>query len=83
MPHARDDLLADIAAFLEIDAVQQVEIGVMGKGVAVGEIDAALGHAERDAKRLVFARRAPAPIAGRLGARQDRAPAEPRRADRA
>ena len=53
MAHARDDLLADIAALVEIDAMQQVEVGVMREGVAIGEIDAALRHADADAQRLV------------------------------
>ena len=55
MLHARDDLLADVAALVEIDAVEQVEVGVVREGVAVGEIDAALRHADGDAQRLVFA----------------------------
>ncbi len=43
--HARDDLLPDVAALVEIDAVQEVEVGVVRKGVAIGEIDAALRNA--------------------------------------
>ena len=44
MAHARDDLLADITALFEIDAVQQIEIGVMGKNVGISEIGAAFGN---------------------------------------
>ncbi len=51
--HAGDDLLAGIAALLEIDAVQPIEIGIMHEGVAIGKIDTALRHAERDAMRLI------------------------------
>ncbi len=53
MFHARDDLLPDVAAFAEIDAVEKVEVGVVGKSVAIGEIDAALGRGDADAQRLV------------------------------
>ena len=56
MLHARDHLLADIAAFGEIDAAELVHVGLVREGVAVAEIDAALRNAERDAVRLVFAR---------------------------
>jgi hypothetical protein len=34
MLHARDDLLADIAALGEVDAVQLIEQGLMRKGLA-------------------------------------------------
>jgi len=51
--HARHDLLADKAAFLEIDAMELVHVGLMRKRIPVGEIEAAGGHAERDPMRLV------------------------------
>ena len=72
---AGHDLLSDVAALLEIDAVQMVEVGVVGKGVAVDEIDAALGHAEPDPVRGV----APGRVGVGCGedrARADHAPAE-------
>ncbi len=53
MLDARDHLLPDIAAFVEIDAGELVHVGLVRKGVAVDEIDAAARHAERDAVRLV------------------------------
>jgi hypothetical protein len=46
MLHARDDFLADIAAFAEIDAVQLVEQGFVREGFAEAIIQAAF----RDAK---------------------------------
>ena len=55
MLHAGDDLLADIAALVEIDPVEKVEIGVVREGVRIGEIEAALGRADRDTEALVFA----------------------------
>ena len=55
MLHARDDLLADIAALVEIDPMEKIEIGVVREGVRIGEIEAALGRADGDAKALVFA----------------------------
>ena len=36
---ARDDLLADIAALVEIDAVELVHVGFVRKGVAVDEVE--------------------------------------------
>ena len=54
MLHARDDFLADIAAFGEIDAAELVHVGLVREGVAVAEIEAALRHAERYAMRLVL-----------------------------
>ena len=56
MLHPRNDLLADIAAFAEIDAAELIHVGLVRKGVAVAEINAAVRHAERDAMRFVFAR---------------------------
>ena len=54
MLHARHHLLADIAALGEVDAAELVHVGLVGEGVAVAEIEAALRHAERDAVRLVI-----------------------------
>ena len=51
--HARYDFLADIAAFVEIDAMQQIHIGIMDECVAIGKIDAALGDSECDSVILV------------------------------
>ena len=45
---SRDDFLADIAALGEIDAAELVHVGFVREGVAVGEIEAAVRHAERD-----------------------------------
>ena len=76
MLDARDDLLADKAALVEIDAMNEVEIGVVREGFAIGEVGAPLGNAERDAVGLValggagFARR------GERVERADEAPAE-------
>ena len=53
MLHARHHLLADIAALLEIDPVELVHVGLVREGVAVGEIESARRHAERDPVRLV------------------------------
>ncbi len=52
--HARHDLLAHIAAFLEVDAVQLVEQGIMRKGVAIGVVASALGHTEPDPPCMVI-----------------------------
>src|SRR5690606_20041336 len=54
--HARDDLLADIAAFLEADPAELIEQRLVRKGVAQHVIPAALRHAERDAVRVVLLR---------------------------
>ena len=53
MLHARHDLLADIAALVEIDAVELVHVGFVRERVAIDEIESAARHAERDAVRLV------------------------------
>ena len=53
MLHARHHLLADVAALVEIDAVELVHVGLVREGVAVDEIEPAARHAERDAVRLV------------------------------
>ena len=85
MLHARDDFLADIAAFGEIDAAELVHVGLVRKGVAIAEIEAALRHAERDAVRLVLAAStsvAPSSAvaaAARCGGSMTRKPSEGRR----
>src|SRR4029078_12157406 len=58
MLHARDDLLPDIAAFGEVDAVQLIEQRLMREGVAERVVAAAFRHAEPDTQGLVvrFAR---------------------------
>jgi hypothetical protein len=55
MLHARHDFLADVTAFLEIDAAELVHVALVREGVAIAEIDAALGHTKRDAMGLVLA----------------------------
>ena len=77
MPHARNDFLADVAALFEIDAVQEIEIDVVRKDVAIGEIDAALGRDRVDAQRLV-SRQMRRAEGGGLRTRQDRPRAEAR-----
>src|SRR3984885_14655544 len=52
--HARNDLLADIAALVEIDPMEEVEIGVVREGVAIGEIEPALRRSYGDTQALVF-----------------------------
>ena len=59
MLHARHHLLADVAALAEIDAGELVHVGVVGEGVAEGEVDAAFGDAERDAVGVVVGFRLP------------------------
>ena len=76
MFHARDDLLADIAALFEIDAVEEVEVRVVRKRVAIDEIDAALRDAGADAQAPRTALAVPVADRDRLRARQNRAPAE-------
>ncbi len=50
MLHARDHLLADIAALPEADAAELVEQHVMRKGVAQRIVGAAFGDAVGDAE---------------------------------
>ena len=52
MLHARHHFLADEAALFEIDAVQGIHGRLVRERVAVDEVLAALGHAERDALLL-------------------------------
>src|SRR6185503_15801741 len=49
----RYDLLADITAFLEVDTVELIHVGLVREGVVVLEIQPAARRAERDAMRLV------------------------------
>ena len=53
MLHPRHHFLSDIAALVEIDAVQAVHIGLVRKRVAVHEIEPAARHACGDAMRLI------------------------------
>src|SRR5207245_8958256 len=55
MLHARHYLLADIAAFIEIDAAQPVHVGIVRRRSAIHEVDAAARNAAGDAMRLVGA----------------------------
>src|SRR4029453_1602476 len=50
---ARDHLLSDEAALVEIDAAELVHVGLMWKCIAVDEIEAAARDAKRDAMPLV------------------------------
>jgi len=50
---ARDHFLADVTAFVEIDAGQLVHVGFVRKGAAIVEIHAAARHAERDAVGVI------------------------------
>src|ERR1700691_1289127 len=54
MLHARNDLLADIAALVEIDPMEKIEIGVVREGVGIREIEAALRRSDGDPETLVF-----------------------------
>ncbi len=51
--HARDHLLADEAALVEVDAAELVHVGLVRERIAVDEVEAAARDAERDAVRLV------------------------------
>ena len=53
MLHPRHHLLADIAALVEIDAVQAVHVGLVRERVAIHEIEPAARHAGLDAMRFV------------------------------
>ena len=53
---ARDHLLADEAALVEVDAAELVHVGLVRKGIAIDEVEAAARHAERDPMRLVGGR---------------------------
>ncbi len=54
--HAAHHLLADEAALVEGDAVQQVEVRLVREGIAEGVVLAAFRHAERDAVGVVRCR---------------------------
>ena len=54
MLYARHDFLADIAALGEINAAELIHIGFMGKRVALGKVEAAGRHTERDAMCLII-----------------------------
>src|SRR4051794_26367735 len=51
--HARHNLLAYIASFFEINPVELIHVGFVGKCVAVGEVEAAPRNAELDPMLLV------------------------------
>ncbi len=53
MLHAAHHLLADEAALVEGDAVEQVEVGLVREGIAEGVVLAAFRHAERDAMGVI------------------------------
>ncbi len=53
MLDARHHFLADIAAFLEIDAAELVHVGIVREGVVIDEVEPAARHAERDAMRFI------------------------------
>ena len=53
MLHPRHHLLADIAALVEIDAVQAIHIGLVREGIAIHEVEPAARRAAGDAVRLV------------------------------
>src|SRR5204863_9525752 len=55
--HAANNLLPDEAALAEGDAVELVEVGLVGKSIAEGIVLAALGHTESDAVRVIVLRR--------------------------
>src|SRR5262249_21731465 len=55
---ARNDLLADIAAFVEIDAVKLVHTGLVWERVAIDEVETATRHAVRDAMGFIVIRTA-------------------------
>ena len=50
--HASHDLLPDVASFFEVDAMQQIEIGLVNKGVAISKVGAALRYALGNAMRF-------------------------------
>ena len=53
MLHPRHHFLSDIAALVEIDAVQPVHVGLVRKCVAIYEVEPAARHARRDAMRII------------------------------
>ena len=71
---ARDHFLTDIAALLEIDAADEVHVGFVGKGLAIGEVLATFGNPASDALRLIS--QAGVGVARQRGALHDAADAE-------
>jgi hypothetical protein len=53
MLHPADDLLADIAALLEVDALEHVHADVMGEGVIGGKVVTLVQHAGGDAHGVI------------------------------
>ena len=53
MLHPRHHFLADIAALVEIDAVQAVHVGFVRKRVAIDEVEAAARNARGNAMRVI------------------------------
>src|SRR5262249_60805139 len=53
---ARDDLLADEAALVEVDAAKLVHVALMRKRIPVSKVGAALRDAKRDSMSLVLRR---------------------------
>src|SRR4029453_2950967 len=53
MLHPRNHLLSDVAALLEIDAVQAVHVGFVRKRIAVNKIKSAARNAGADAVSLI------------------------------
>jgi len=53
---ARDHLLADEAALVEVDAAKLVHVGLVREGIAIDEVEAAARYAECDPMRLVGGR---------------------------
>src|SRR3979490_684893 len=53
MLHARHHLLSDVAAFVEIDAIQAVHVGLVRKRIAIHEVEPAAGYARSDTMGLI------------------------------
>src|SRR6266576_4482253 len=53
MLHSRDHLLSDVAALLEIDAVQAVHVGFVRKRIAIDKVESAPRNAGSDAVSLI------------------------------
>ena len=68
--HAGDDLLADVAALVEIDAVQLVHESLMREGFAERKILAAFRHPERNPVGVVSLSRRRAQVRGLRGDRE-------------
>ena len=76
MAHARDHFLSDITTLFEVDPMRaNQEIGVMGKNVGIGEIDATPSTPRLDAVSLVgvvVARWRARPYRARGGSQRER-----------